>query len=104
MEQIAFTMQIDPKFRDEYMKRHDAIWPELVERLRSAGLSDYSIFVDEATGRLFAVLRLTEDHGMDKLAEAKIVKKWWAHMADIMETNDDESPVVVSLERVFHMP
>tara|TARA_B110001450_G_scaffold233327_1_gene236554 strand:- start:541 stop:690 length:150 start_codon:yes stop_codon:yes gene_type:complete len=46
MEQIAFTMQIDPKFRDEYMKRHDAIWPELVERLRSAGLSDYSIFVD----------------------------------------------------------
>jgi len=57
MEQIAFTMQLKPGQAAEYERRHDAIWPELVELLKQAGISDYSIFLDETTGTLFAVLR-----------------------------------------------
>ena len=32
-----------------------------------------------------------------------IVRKWWEHMADIMEVNPDNSPQVTPLKEVFHM-
>ena len=84
-------------------KRHDEIWPELVTTLKSAGVSDYSIFFEKESNKLFAVLKRTDDHTMDNLPLEPIVKKWWAFMADIMLTNEDDSPVSYSLDRVFHM-
>ena len=104
MEKFAFRMQLNPGCRAEYQKRHDAIWPELVALLRDAGVSDYSIHLDEDTGVLFGVLWRSDDHGMDALPDHPVMKRWWAHMADIMATNPDNSPVAVPLTTVFHMP
>jgi L-rhamnose mutarotase len=104
MEQIAFTMRLKPGQAAEYQRRHDAIWPELVALLKKAGISDYSIFLDEATGTLFAVLRRREDHRMDQLPKEEVMQRWWAWMAELMATNPDRSPVTVPLRRVFHLP
>jgi L-rhamnose mutarotase len=104
MEQIAFTMRLKPGQAEEYQRRHDTIWPELVALLKQAGISDYSIFLDEATGTLFAVLRRSEDHRMDRLPEEEVMQRWWAWMAELMATNTDQSPVTVPLRRVFHLP
>jgi L-rhamnose mutarotase len=99
----AFKMKLNPGCIDEYKKRHDEIWPELSEALHEAGVSDYSIFLDEETLTLFACQKLTADHTSEALPDLPIVKKWWAFMADIMETNPDNSPVVRPLREVFHM-
>ncbi len=104
MEQIAFRMQLNPGQAAEYERRHDAIWPELVSLLKETGISDYSIFLDEFDGSLFAVLRRAEGHRMDQLPAHEAMRRWWAHMADIMATNPDGSPVSVALRRVFHLP
>lgn len=104
MEQIAFTMRLKLGRAAEYERRHDAIWPELVALLKDAGVSDYSIFLDEGSGTLFAVLRREADHGMDALPQHEMMRRWWSAMADIMETNPDEAPVVEPLRRVFHLP
>ena len=88
----------------EYERRHDAIWPELVALLKDAGISDYSIFLDEATGTLFAVLRRADDHRMEALPAQEAMRRWWAHMAELMATNADNSPVTEPLRRVFHLP
>lgn len=103
MEKIAFRMQLHPGQEAEYKRRHDEIWPELVELLHEAGVSDYSIHLDRRTSALFAVLWRREDHGMEALPQHPVMKKWWAHMADIMETNPDGSPVEEPLETVFHL-
>ena len=103
MTRSAFTMKLKPGSEAEYEKRHDEIWPELSQRLTDAGISDYSIFLDKATGTLFAVQTLTDDNTALALPELDIMKKWWAHMADLMETHPDNSPVVTSLAEVFHM-
>lgn len=103
MEKIAFTMTLLPGFEAEYEKRHDEIWPELSAQLKDAGVSDYSIYLDKPSGTLFAVLKRTDDHKMDDLPLTPIVKKWWAFMADIMETNADNSPIVTPLDKVFHL-
>lgn len=103
MEKIAFVMTLLPGYEAEYKRRHDEIWPELVEALKSAGVSDYSIFFEKESNKLFAVLKRTEDHKMDNLPLDPIVKKWWAYMADIMQTNEDNSPVSTPLTQVFHL-
>lgn len=104
MEKHGFKMRLNPGCKDEYKKRHDEIWPELVTLLHDAGVSDYSIFLDDETNTLFGVLWRTDDHTMADLPLSPIMQRWWAHMADIMETAPDQSPRVTDLSPVFHMP
>lgn len=103
MKRIAFKMFLKPGFEAEYKKRHNEIWPELVMLLKETGTSDYSIFWDRETNILFAVQKSDGDKAAKDLGNDPIVQKWWAYMSDIMETNPDKSPVVISLEEVFHM-
>jgi L-rhamnose mutarotase len=103
MQKYAFRMRLNPGMKDEYKRRHDEIWPELVTLLRDAGVSDYSIHLDEETNALFAVLWRRDDHRMDELPQQPLMQRWWAHMADIMETKPDNEPVAVPLETVFQM-
>ena len=103
MQQIAFKMQLKPGHAAEYQRRHDAIWPELASLLRESGVRDYSIFLDEETGALFAVLRRMDGHTMEALPQHPVMRRWWAHMADLMETQADASPVAVPLLPMFHL-
>ena len=103
MEQLAFRMQLKPGNAAEYKRRHDAIWPELASLLHESGVRDYSIFLDEATGALFAVLRRAHGHTMDTLPQHPVMRRWWQHMADLMETQPDAAPVAVPLAPVFYL-
>ena len=103
MIRASFKMQLKKGFEAEYKKRHDEIWPELERELSKAGISDYSIFLDEETLTLFAVQKLTDNNTADDMPQTEIVKKWWAYMGDIMETNSDNSPVCKPLKEVFHL-
>jgi L-rhamnose mutarotase len=99
----AFKMYLNPGQEAEYIRRHDAIWPELVALLRGAGVSNYAIHLDRETGTLFACLERPEDHTMADLPKHPVMQRWWAHMGDIMRTNPDGSPVAVDLVETFYM-
>ena len=103
MKRFAFKMKLKAGFREEYRKRHDEIWPELAALIRSSGVFDYSIFLDESTNILFAVQKQSGEESSQDLGDNPVVQKWWAYMADIMETNPDNSPVIVDLEEVFYL-
>ena len=103
MERVSFKMKLKPGYAEEYKRRHDALWPELRKLLKDQGISDYSIFLDEDTNILFAVQRVSGDAGSQDLGSNPIVQKWWRYMSDIMETNDDFSPVTVPLREVFYL-
>jgi L-rhamnose mutarotase len=104
MTRIGFKMQLFPGKVEEYKRRHDEIWPELAALLRDSTISDYSIFLDETTHSLFATLKVERRELMDQLPEHPVMKKWWAYMKDLMESNADGSPVSVPLEEVFYLP
>lgn len=103
MKRIAFKMKLKPGFEKEYKKRHDEIWSELKREISEAGISNYSIFLDEETLTLIAFQELAPVNTVNKLANTKVVRKWWKYMSDIMETNPDNSPVTLPLHEVFHM-
>jgi L-rhamnose mutarotase len=101
--QIAFKMKLKAGMADEYEKRHHAIWPELKQLIAQSGVTDYSIFLDKETNILFGVQKIGGASGSQDLGNHAVVKKWWAYMADIMETNPDNSPVTTPLVQMFHM-
>jgi len=103
MQKIAFRMKLRPGHLAEYRRRHDAIWPELVEALKGAGIRDYSTHHDAEADALFAVLWREDDHGMDELPDLPVMRRWWASMTPLMETNPDGSPVSIPLDTVFHL-
>jgi L-rhamnose mutarotase len=100
-ETVAFRMRLHEGQAEEYRRRLDAFWPELVTLLREAGVVDYRIFLDEETRALFAVLTRRADHSLDALPTHPVMQRWWAMMADIMDTQSDNSPVQVPLREVF---
>jgi L-rhamnose mutarotase len=103
MNRVAFKMKLKPGFEAEYAKRHAALWPELVDLLKGQGISEYSIFYDEETHILFGFQKVDGEQGSQDLGENLVVKKWWHFMSDIMDVNEDESPVTVPLREVFFL-
>ncbi|UZK64684.1 L-rhamnose mutarotase [Sphingomonas sp. M1-B02] len=99
----AFKMQLKPGVVDEYKARHDAIWPELADLLRESGISDYSIFLDEDTLSLFAVLKLADANKRDALPDHPVMRKWWDHMAPLMLVEPGNKPREWSLKPMFHL-
>jgi L-rhamnose mutarotase len=103
MKQVVFKMKLKPGCEAEYKKRHKEIWPDLVTLLKANGIKEYRIFFDKEADMLIAIQEIDESITPD-LKQNPLMIKWWAHMADLMGTNPDKSPVVVGLEEVFLMP
>ena len=103
MKRVGFKMKLKPGFKQEYIKRHNEVWPGIVELIKKSGISNYSIFLDEETNILFGVQEVRGNISSQDLGAAEIQQKWWDYMSDIMEVNPDNSPVTEYLEEVFYM-
>jgi L-rhamnose mutarotase len=104
MKRLAFKMTLRKGFEEEYQQRHNDIWPELSQLLTASGIHAYSIFLDQETGYLFAFMNVADETMLDALPHQPVMKRWWSYMKDIMECNEDDSPVSVPLKEVFYLP
>jgi L-rhamnose mutarotase len=99
----AFVMTVYPDQHEEYEKRHNEIWPEMVNELHKHGARNYSIFLDKETNKLFGYVEIENEELWNEMASTDINQKWWEYMEPVMETNPDKSPVSLELKEVFHM-
>jgi L-rhamnose mutarotase len=100
---IAFRMQVNPGAEAEYIRRHNPIWPELEQTLKDHGVVDYSIFLDAATGDLFTYAEIEDIGRWQAIADTDVCRKWWQHMAPLLPTNPDNSPVAQNLKEIVHI-
>ena len=103
MKRVGFKMKLKPGFKQEYIKRHNEVWPGIAELIKRSGISNYSIFLDEETNILFGIQQVSGNVSSQDLGAVEIQQKWWDYMSDIMEVNSDNSPVTTYLEEVFYM-
>ncbi|MBN1481902.1 L-rhamnose mutarotase [candidate division KSB1 bacterium] len=103
MKRIGFKMILKSGFQNEYKRRHQNLWPELEALLKTSGISDYVIYLDEQTNILYASQKVNDDYDPSRLADHPVMRRWWKYMADIMETNADISPVVIPLVEMFYL-
>lgn len=99
----GFKMKLFKDKKDEYIERHNKLWPEMKEMIHEYGGRNYSIFLDEDTNTLFGYIEVLDKEKWDKSKDTEICKKWWDFMKDIMETNEDNSPVTINLLPVFYL-
>lgn len=100
----SFLMTLKPGAWIEYQKRHNPIWPELHEVLKSHGVHNYSIYLDRSSNRrLFAYAEIESEERWKAIANTEVCRRWWSFMKDLMLTHDDDSPVTTDLSEVFHI-
>lgn len=99
----AFVMSVHAGHEAEYARRHQPIWPELESVLRAHGVGSYSIFLHPDTRQLFAYVEFADEAAWRAVAETDVCRRWWRHMAEIMPSNPDHSPVSAELREVFHL-
>ena len=103
MPRKASVMKLYPGMAEEYEKRHAQLWPEIIEAIYRDGCKSYSIFHDPETNLLFEYLEIENENVWAACGGSEIIQKWWDYMADIMETNEDNSPVCRPINEVFHL-
>jgi L-rhamnose mutarotase len=103
MMRKAFVMRLKPGMEQEYERRHNPIWRELVDVLKAHGVSNYSIFLHPDTQQLFGYAEIEDEERWQAIASTLICRRWWDFMADLMEVNPDHSPVVIPVREVFHL-
>ena len=103
MQRIAFVMRVKPGQEAEYRRRHQAVWPEMLQALKDAGCSNYSIFM--RGGELFAYMEVGDfDALRQALAASEASQRWEAHMTGIMEQAImPETGFHELLPEVFHL-
>ena len=99
----AFKMKVYPEKTAEYIQRHNPIWEELKSLLKNHGVHNYIIFLDSETNVLFGYAEIESEEQWNAIARTAICQKWWKSMADLMETNRDQSPKSTDLKEVFHL-
>ncbi len=88
MPGYAWVLEVRPGYEVEYLKRHDEIWPEMLEALRESGIRNYNIFRHGLT--LFGYFE-TDDLEATKayLRSSEVDKRWGQWMAPIMKIEID---------------
>jgi L-rhamnose mutarotase len=96
MERRAWLLRVREGKEAEYRRTHQAVWPELIDAARKAGLRNHSCFL---AGRNVIVYAESEDLEacFEQLLKTDVKKRWDRSMSVILEPT--ESPFY---EEVFH--
>ena len=100
-QRSAFVLRIRPDRVDDYVDAHRAVWPEMVDALRGAGIRNYSIF--RAENEVFGYFEADDLAATARYLDAQDVsRRWQDHMADFLEERvPDAGPP--SLEEIFRL-
>ena len=104
MEKYAWTAKIKEGKKDEYIRRHNEIWDELVAVLKTAGIENYSIWLVD--NELFGYYECSKgmDYASKVQAESDVVKRWNEFMKDVMDMPlDKRTGAQPLLEQVFYL-
>ncbi len=104
MERYCWKAKIKPGKKEEYIARHNNLWPEMVKLLKEAGIANYSIWIsgDEVFG--YYECEKGVEFATKTQANSSIVDKWNEYMKDVMEMEMD--PVTGAqphLKEVFYL-
>lgn len=105
MQRVGFVLKVKADRLDEYKKRHEQVWPEMLDALRETGWQNYSLFLRE-DGLLFGYLETPDfQKALDGMAEKEVNARWQAEMSPFFEALEGRRPDegMLPLEEVFHL-
>ena len=103
MERYCFTVDLYEGAADEYKRRHDEIWPELVAAIKAAGLSNYSLF--RRGTQVVAYVEATPDAAtaFAKVGAHEANARWSAWFEDLIVNLTDSRGQLIAMDEVWHL-
>jgi len=105
MERVCFLSRVRPDRLEEYRRRHEAVWPELLSALRDCGWTNYSLFLTD-DGLLVGYLE-TEDYdaALSRMAQTDVNDRWQADMQQFFADEGGRRPDegFRRLPEIFHL-
>jgi L-rhamnose mutarotase len=100
-ERTAFVLRVRPERIDEYVDAHRAVWPEMLDALRGAGIRNYTIF--RSGNEMFGYFEADDLEAAARYLEQEDVSaRWQDAMAELLEERvPDSGPP--PLEEVFRL-
>ena len=105
MKRVAFLLKVKADRLEEYRRRHQEVWPEMLQALRETGWHNYSLFLRD-DGLLFGYLETPDfERALAGMASREVNARWQAEMAPFFENLDGCRPDegMLLLEEVFHL-
>lgn len=105
MKRVGFLLKVKEELVDEYKRRHQEVWPEMLEALRRTGWHNYSLFMRE-DGMLFGYFETPDGFkaALDGMADEEINVRWQKEMAPFFEgTGLHADRMMEELVEVFHL-
>jgi L-rhamnose mutarotase len=96
----VFALRVRRGHEDEYLRRHDAIWPELERLFAAHGIGRYEIHLHRDTGLLFAFRLVDQEGDLAAMMDHPVMQRWRAYMADVLVQKDNR-PVREPLEIMY---
>lgn len=103
MERFCFTFTIKPGTEEEYKRRHDEIWPAMVEALRESGIHNYTLFRRGLDVIAYAECDPDARTAFGKMQATEVDTRWSKRFEDVIERRFDERGEPMTAEEVWHL-
>lgn len=103
MERICFLMEIRPGREAEYEQRHAAVWPELVEALQKAGVTNYSLFRQGIQVIAYAECHPDAATAFGEVGATEVNRRWAEWFTDVLAQHTDSEGGLIRVPEVWHL-
>ncbi|MFM1952993.1 MAG: hypothetical protein RL187_202 [Actinomycetota bacterium] len=106
MQRVGFRLKLKKELLDDYVERHKAVWPEMLDALSATGWTNYSLFLDRDDASLFGYFETPDlDAARAGMAATEVNERWQADMAQYFEELEGVRPDegFKQLESVFFL-
>lgn len=103
MERVFFTFEIRPGQEQEYQRRHDEIWPEMVEALKASGFSNYTIFRRGTTIYAYVECHPDRKTAFAAMGATDVNARWQKWFADVIARMTDDRGEMFWADEVWHL-
>jgi L-rhamnose mutarotase len=97
MQRFCFTFTLRPGAEAEYQRRHDEIWPEMVQALQQAGIRNYSLF-----RRGLDVIAYAHT-AFAKIAATEVDARWSEWFTELIERRFGDDGAPMTAQEVWHL-
>lgn len=104
MERACFTFEIEPGAAAEYARRHEEVWPELVDVLTTSGARNYTLFRRGTQVIAYLECHPDRDTVFARIGASEVNTRWSAYFQDIIVALTDEDGELFWAEEVWHLP
>jgi L-rhamnose mutarotase len=103
VQRICFLMKIQPGREDEYQRRHDEIWPELVAELQRAGVRNYTLFRRGTSVIAYAECHPDAATAFGAVGATEVNKRWAQWFTEVLAEHTDEHGNLIEATEVWHL-